>query len=480
MSQSVQHYVNVSVALEGNGAVPATLSRPMLVHEQDSLPDRLQGPFTSPADVLDYGYASGSPPHLFAQAIAAQQPRVSEFMIGRRATADASLGDALDAIYAVNPSGWYCTMEETRESSELEDLAVWTEASGNKIALAQSNDASMLSGQGPSYNALFEGTVADGTYVLTFTGFGLASPVTVTATRAAGTPATLALVADAFRTQLTTQAGTDLEDVVELASIGGTSPNVSFRIADGLPAGTVVASGTAVASTADLTVTTTDMDIASVLFRAQYTRTALIYHPTDAQFLDASWASRCMSANLDQRKLDWAFKRLNGIDGTELTDAQVTALRAVNANYFAPAQMGSGSAVQAFTAQGWVSSGEAGEGRRIDTTITLDWAKFRMEEALLNVRLREPNSVVFDNPGIARFGAAVRGVFSTGLAAKHFIEFEVPEGEDLEFTQTPAIFLPTLAQTTTSQRQARTLTFSALAYLAESIEKVNFSLTARR
>lgn len=481
MSASILNHVDVDVSLEGTGPVAASFGTPMLVHEHSVETERLAGPFESVADVIDYGFLAGSPPALFAAAITAQQPRVREFYVGRQAASDANLAATMDAILAVNPGAWYCAMHEDRTADNLLALAAWIEAaSAPKIALLQSNDASILSGEGPSYNALFEGTVADGTYVLTFTGFGLASPVTVTTTRAAGTPATLALVADAFRTQLTTQAGTDLADVVELASIGGASPNVSFRIVDGLPTGTVVASGTAVASTADLTVTVTDADVASRLFDLQYTRSALLYHATDAEFLDAAWASRCLSANLDQRKLVWAYKRPVGYEAAELNNAEVAALRAVNCNYFAPAVMSSGNPVQAFTAQGWVGSGEPGAGRRIDTTITLDWSKSRLEEVFMGILLREPNSIPFDDAGMNRFAAGARGHFATGLAAKHYLEFVVPEGEDREFTRTPALFVPKLSTLTTAQRQSRTFSFTGLAYLAESIEKVTFSLAARQ
>jgi hypothetical protein len=484
VSQSISHYVSVSVALEGNGTVPASFGVPALVVEHALEADRVSSLFTSAADVITAGHASGSPAHEFATMIAAQQPRVAGFRIIRRDSGDADIGECLDEAYAEEPAAWYCTMEETRDATEIEGLAEWTEAIGNKIALAQSNDASLLTGTGPEYSAVVEGTATDGTYILTFTGFGLVSPVAVSTTRAAGTPATNALIGDALRAELVTAAtgpGGSLFGEVVLASIGGTGATITWRMTDGLNSGTVVSSGTAVAGAGDLTVTTTDADIGSALFALQYTRTALMYHPTDAEFLDGAWASRCLSANLDQRKLAWAMKRLNGIEGTNLDNAQIEALRAINVNYFAPAVMSSGDAVQAFTAQGWVSSGEAAAGRRIDTTITLDWARARFEEAFANVLLREPNSIVYDNPGINRFAAAARSVIGTGLAARHFVEFVVPEGEDREFLQTPAIFVPKLSQTTTTQRAARTLTgFSALAYLAESIEKVEFAFTARR
>ncbi len=282
MSQSATIYVNVNVSLEGTGPQPASFTKPMFLMEHSVDSNRLAGPFTNVAALTTYGLSAGSPAHLWAAALLAQQPHPASFYVGRRDAADTDDGDAFDSVLAANTGAFYGVESENRDSTEILALAAAVNgAAYPKLHVAQSNDSSILAGQGPSYNALFEGTVADGTYILTFTGFGLVSPVDVTATRTAGSPATLALVAADMRTALTTALGGSLSAVLAPGSIGGAGANASFRIIDGLATGTVVASGTAVASTADLTVTITDADVASRLFDLQYQRTALIYHPTD-------------------------------------------------------------------------------------------------------------------------------------------------------------------------------------------------------
>lgn len=479
MSQSITHYVNVSVSLEGVGPQPAGFGSPVFVTEHALELARLAGPFTTAADVLDAGHASGSPAHAFALALLAQQPHPRQFYIGRQDSGDASVSSALDAILAVNPGAWYAAAIESRDSADILSLATWTEAQ-RKIALAQSNDASLLSGAGPSFSALFGGTVADGTYILTFTGFGLVSPVAVTVTRTAGTPATIALLAADMRTALTTALGAGLAGVLAPGSIGGSAETVLFAIVDGLASGTVTSSGTAVASTADLTVATVDADVASALFRGQYTRTALAYHPTDTDRLDAAWLSRCLAFDLDQRKGGWAYKRLVGVEGTNLTNAQISALRAVNCNYFAPAVSSAGQPIGALTAQGWVGSGAAGAGRRIDVTTSLDYMHARLEEALVDVLLRATHDVPFDDAGINQFYTAARRVAGRSVAAGHLVPTIVPEGEDQAGTQTPSIIMPRYRDTTTTQRVSRELTFSMLAYLRSSIERVIFNVEIRQ
>lgn len=483
MSQSVTHYVDVSVALEGVGPQPAGFGTPMFMYQHALESARLAGPFTTAQEVLDAGHANGSPPHLFAQALLRQSPRPRSFYIGRADAADADVGASLEAIVAANTGAWYAGFMESRDTTDILDWAAALEALAfPKISLVQSSEASLLSGDGPSYTVTFvtaSPPPGDGDYTLTFTGFGLPSPVDIDVTVTGGSPATDALLAAAFDAALDTAAGTSgsLEDVVDPASISSALGVLSFSILDGLAAGTVTSSTQAGTT---MTVAMVDGDVGSRMFDLQYTRTGLVYHPTDAEMLAESWAARCLSFDLDQRKGIWSYKRLNGIAGTSLTNSQVTALRNVNANYFAPAVMSSGNAVQAFTAQGWFPSGDAAAGRRIDITTTLDWAKARLEEATLGVLLRETHGVPLSDAGINRFATAARGHFSRGVAAGHYLPFQVPEGEDYEGLQTPAIFVPKVADLTASERASRTFTFSAVAYLQNYIEKVQFNVEVRQ
>ena len=481
MSQSITHYVQVSVSLAGTGVQPAGFGPIMFQHEHALESARLAGPFTSAQGVLDAGHASGSAPHVAAQAVFAQQPRVTQLYIGRQDSGDVDAGVAFDAILAANPGAWYGALLDSRDEAEqLAWAAALNAASFPKIGLLQSNAASLLLGEGPAYTNTIGGTEDDGDYDLIFTGFGLVSPVTVTIARTAGSPADNEALAEAQALELATQADTggDLEDILDLDSIDDSvAESVSFKILDGLASGTIT---TSQPSGATQTVVLDDADLGSRMFDLGYLRTALLYHPTDTDRVDAAWMSRCLAFNLDQRKGVWSYKRLNGVEATNLTDAQVTQLRDVNANYFSPAVMSAGNTVQAFTAQGWVSGGSAGAGRRIDVTTSLDWAKARIEEAFANVLLRETHGVPYTDAGINRFAAALRGVFTTGLSASHFVAFQVPEGESDEGLNTPAIIVPRLSETTTTERETRTLTFRAIAYLGSFIEKVVFDVEIRQ
>ncbi len=190
--------------------------------------------------------------------------------------------------------------------------------------------------------------------------------------------------------------------------------------------------------------------------------------------------SRCFGFDLDTRKGGWSYKRLSGVAGTDLTDAQVAALRAVNCNYFAPAVATSGTAIGAFTAQGWVGYGDAGAGRRIDVTTSIDWLKARLEERLFGVLLTETHDVPFTDAGINRFAAAASDVCNLGIAAGHLVKFIVPSDQEFAGQQTPLIIVPKLSETTTTQRTNRELTFQLVVYLRSSIERVVLNVTVRQ
>lgn len=474
MPVPITYYVNVSVTLQGAGTAAAKFGTPLFLNDHSSVDSAvLLGPYSSLSDVTDAGFSTSSPFYNWASAVTSQNPRPQSFYSGLLAAGDVTA--SLDAIEAFDPASWYMINMESRASADILDLAAWTE-SRRKLAMAQSNDPSLLDPTtGMSFSAQFGGTPTDGDYDLIFTGFGLGSPVTVTVTRAAGTPATNDDLAAAMETALDTAEAGPLNGVLVTGSPSATTDTVVFDTVDGL-IGTVT---TAAPGAGTLTATVTDADIGSQLFANQYTRTALVYNSSDTVYLDGAWTSRCLGFDLDVKKGVWAYKQLNGVSGSTLTNAQAQALRNVNANYFAAAQATSGLNTPVFTAQGWVPFGTAGAGRRIDVMSTLDLTHARFEEDLINVLLRETHGVPYDDAGINRFVAAIKDRFSRLVAAGHYTNFIVPEGQPDAGTLTPSVTAPLLSETTTSERASRTLTIQGLAYLRSGIERVVFSVEVR-
>lgn len=477
MSAPIQLYVDVNATLTPSGAPQAGFGTPAFINANAIGSTILQGPYASLAEVVSGGHAAGTAFHDFSVALLQQNPR-PDFWYSIK---DVGTGPAiaLAAAVAEDPGAFYGIAMESRDSADILATAAIVETL-SKIAIFQSNDASLLAGVGPTYNALFGGTPTDGTYILTFTGFGLGAPVLVTTTRAAGTPATNDDLAADFQTQLTTALGGTLATVLAPGSIGGTGANAEFRLLDGLATGTIVASGTAVAGAGDLTVTALDGDIGSALFSLQYTRTALVYHATDSEMLAERWLAMCLGFDLDTQQISWSYKQLVGIAGSNLTAAQITELRDVNVNYFSTAISSAGELTVAFTSQGVMPSGAAGLGRLINVTTSLDWLVARKEEAGIGVFLSEPAAVFLDDPGINRFKTASSGVNTKGLNADHLIKKQVPAGQDYAGRETPLIDAPLESEIETADREAGILRLTEVVYLKPTAQKVVIDVQVRR
>lgn len=475
MSQSVTIYVGVNVTLEGEATPTAGFGTPMRVFETAiGSPARLLGPYFSAEEVIDTGFAITDDVYLFAQAIFGQPEAVDKFYIGRADAADADMAATLAAIDAASAGEFYLTTIASRADQDILDLAAWQEGRGFGISIAQTSSQALLDGTGPIHTATVAGTATDGDYELEFDEDSLGAPVPITVTRAVGVPATNADLATALAAAIVAEIGVggDLEGIITGAEAVGTT--VVYTLARGLTGFSVTESAPAPGTLVDAV---TDADVAGQMFAAQYTRTALLYHATDAHPLDGAWASNCLAFDLDVQKGIWAYKRVSGIASDNLSNAQVAAIRSVNANYFSPATMTSGLVTQAFTAQGWMPFGAAGAGRRIDVMTTVDWSRARFEEAFMSMLLAAPRGIRYDDTGIARADTTARGVLGNGVKAEHFLaNFKVPVGEPFAGVVTPTtVNVPRVAGLTSTIRQSRTLTFGAVAYIAQSIEKVVFN-----
>ena len=474
MGVPATYYANVEVSLSGGSAPQAGFGTCLFLNDHsgvDSAP--ILGPYSSADEAEDDGHLSGSPFHNFMVARDQQSPRVASVYSG---LLDGDISDSLDAIENENPSAGYGVAIDSRVSADILELAAWIEAR-KKIAIVQSNDESITAGTGMSWQAVFGGTPADGTYRLTFTGFGLGSPVNVDVVRAGGNPASNALLGDALRTELTTAAGGSLSGELVTASIGGTGATVTFRTADGLT-GTVTV--TDPESPDGLAVTLVDADIASQLFLLQYTRTALFYHPTDAEMLDARVLARGLGYNLDAQQGAWSWRGLGGISGAPIGGTEATAIRAVNANYFATATTNGGNDTTAFTYPGRFPSGATALGRRIQVTTTIDWTAARLQEEFLNMFLKSSHGITFDKDGIAKADAATRNVLNVrGIAAKHFTPAVIPVGSDYAGEVTPFVKWPKPSELSAAVRASGLLTSTAaIVNIMPTMERIEFSITA--
>lgn len=470
MSIPITTFVNVAVSLTPSGVNSAGFGTPAFLNDHSAVSsNRLLGPYTRDTDILAAGFASTSTFYLWAQKVLGQgSPSPASVYSVLRGSSE-TVTDAYAAVILSDPGAFYALAMESRTDADILELAAVTEVQ-RKISFAQSDAASLLNdATGITSELTFAGTIVDGSYEVTFTGFGLVTPVVVAVSRASAEDEdALAVLLDAAL-----DAEGDLTAV--LASVDSSGPTVSVAITDGL-IGTIT---TAAPGTGELNSVITDGDIGSQLFALQYTRTALAHHTSDAEYLDGAWMGKCLGFNLDVEKGVWAHKQLTGISGnSSLNSSQIAVLRNANVNVFAPAVTSAGVTTPAFTSQGWMPSGSAGAGRRIDVTTTLDWLHARLEEAGINTLLRETNGIPQDSKGIHRFTAAYEGVGETGVSANHLSERSVEAGLQYEGEATPLIIAPRASSLDAAAREGRTLAHTGIMYLQSFTEAVGVSISA--
>lgn len=479
---SFDRYISVFVGAPALTVPTASFGYGLLFHESSvGGSGRIHGPFSSAQSVLDYGYASGSPPHLYAQAYFAQVPRGPGFYVARVDSGDANLAAAQAALLAEDGTkGYIVDLEPNlRNADDILTTANWIEGlTYPKIGLFQNNAASMISGEGPEWEIEVGGTATDGDYDVIFTGFGFSSPQTVTVTRST-TPATNADLAAAIDAELVVQNGGsgDIEGILDF--IDSAAETVTIKIVDGLPSGTVTVSAPAPGT---LTATLTDADIATQFFVAQFGRSGLVYHSVNTEMLTAAWVGSGTRYNLDARNGYWGMLRLAGsFTANNLSENQVTALRAMNVNYFAPAALSQGQPVLPFTAQGFMAAGTANNGTRISSVISDDFMQARLQEALTNTMfaVAKEGGALYDQAGIDLYRATIGKKLGDFVAAQHLVERVVPVGETYEGESTPKIFAPRFSELSNSEINSGEVIMSAIAYRARFIEKVTFRLLQR-
>jgi hypothetical protein len=470
---SITHHANIVVSPEAAAQTAASFGTMMLLHEHAVGAERVAGPFTSAADVVTAGHASGSVPHLWIQRALAQQPlRSKQFYIGRLDSGDADLIEGYEAIEAEDPAVGYGLTLSSRSETDILDFRTLL-STRKRIGIAQSNAASLLVNNGMYWTASFGGTPTDGTYRLIFTGFGLVSPVNVDVVRST-TPATNAALATELGVQLTTAAGGSLSGELVTASVDVDGTDVTFRTANGL-VGTVTV--TDPESPDGLSVTLDDADLGSQLFIEEDDRCALLYYHDDAVYADAAFMARVlMQYDQDTRKGKSAYHKGTGLTPSQLTEAQATALRAVNCSYLAPVAMSSGVQSDAFFYRG-----RFGSGRRIDVTITYDVLQSRLEEGWISLQLASEFGLDFDGAGLNAVDAMLTRVLGNMVRARHFTPTIIPDDEEDGGRLTPFIDLPTPDQISAANRTDGLLPLGrGVAYTTQKLERLEFNLFAKQ
>jgi hypothetical protein len=461
MGVSISSFVNVNVVLAGAAADRFSFGKTCGVFTHSVAgATRFMGPYASVADGEAAGFTAAAVPkvHAWLSAVFGQEVAVDEVYIGRIVGGDANLTATLDAVAAVaGEDGFYLLNIESRAEADILLAAAWAESHG-KVFIAQTSDT--LGAQVSTVT--FAGvTNTAGDYKIRVQRGDVDKTFTYTS---AGSQ-TSAQIATAMISAWNLDA--EVKDIA-VAATGGSGvvqltfaePGTNWTVTAPAPAGGTATPATSPAATGDT---------GSQLELAGYNRTALLWHYADDHtegvappdgYADGAWTSRCGGMNLDSPGGvgNWTYKTLAGITADSISNSDAADFFEVNTNLFHQVKG------LRFTSKGTMASG-----RHIDVTISLDWLKVRVEEAILSLFVGEPRKVPFTSAGINRIEAAIQSVLERGVTYGH-----------LSGDHPRLVSAPKLSEVSSQDKVNRTLTFTVSCTLAGAIESVTIEITVEQ
>lgn len=343
--------------------------------------------YTDHLALLDDGFTVTNWAYLAARTLMSQRPRPARFAVGARDTQVAQTqlfvlpANPDDSVtYTVTINGHPCTTAALDGTSTTAELQTALIAAINGVALVADRVTASVSGADVLVTSDFPGVP-----------FTFSIDTTTTADITAG-----AAVASVGIPEALAEINDFQPDWYGLLIEERSRPHIETAAAE---IEAQVKIFIAQSNDAEILATpysdvNTTTDVASVLRGAGYTRTALIYDPSDAAMLDAAWMGRCLPEI--PGSITWAHKRLIGVTATRLTATQQTNLESKNANNYRPM---AGSSIT------WPAT--MASGQYIDITHGLDKLKSRMQELVASL-LITVKKVPFTDLGMTQIAARIR------------------------------------------------------------------------
>lgn len=195
-------------------------------------------------------------------------------------------------------------------------------------------------------------------------------------------------------------------------------------------------------------VTNSTTDIASDLAAGTYARTSLFFHKCPGEYMGAAVMGKIFP--YDPGSYTAAFKSLAGVTVDDLKTAEIGYIEAKKANYYVTV---AGSNRTFF--------GKSASGEYIDVTIFVDWLRARLQERIYSLLINSAK-VPFTDLGIALVVAEVRaqlqeGINVGGLAADPAPVVTFPLAADVSALNKNNRFLPDINFTATLAGAIHTL-----------------------
>lgn len=372
-------------------------------------------------DLASDGFNSKHPIYKCAQALLAQNPKISQFKVGKLTELDKQTMKIVPIAH--NSKAYLITIG-------AEDFTFTSDGSGT-VAEICTGLTTAINASSQAFTATdsttYVSVAADNAEeMFVYSGYDSDD---LRLTDITGTNSVLAADLDAIELAdpqwycllLANQPEADIE-----AAAAWVETKIKLMLADSADYGCIDGSSTT--------------DLAHDLEASGYARTALMYHLNSGEFAGAAWAGKLLP--LDPGSETWAFKSLAGITVNALNATEIANLDAKTCNHYTEL------AGVSITRKGYSASGEF-----IDITRFIDWLRARIQERVYSLFVNSVK-IPYTDLGVALVKAEVlaqlrEGVNIGGLSADPAPTVSAPRVSEVSSLDKAARLLPDVTFTAT-------------------------------
>ncbi|MCP4967437.1 MAG: DUF3383 domain-containing protein [bacterium] len=312
--------ITTSITLDTVRTARAGFGIPLILVAQGEAPAGFTNPTTYvgndiPGDMVNDGWTTSDRAHVMATAMVTQEPRPRSVVVYERATPTAGVWQ-VDVDAAADDGDYTITI----------DGVDFTHAASSETA-TEIKDALVLLIPGASGLDITAATVDTDSLSLTADNAGQTFTITVTN---ANSNLTLSVTTPSVGADSDLVALQDIDDswycILETTRLDYNIKTIATY------AETRTKIFIAQSSDADVLTSATD-DVLSILQDLQRLRTGFVYHDSDAEARDTSWAGKMLPQ--DPGSATWAWQVVSGVPVPDpaLTSAQIANIKAKNGNW---------------------------------------------------------------------------------------------------------------------------------------------------
>lgn len=379
------------------------------------------------------GFSSSDPIYLAAQALLAQNPKVSEFKVGKLSTSTTQTVEFTPIAinnyeYTLTIGGeeFSYTSDGTATVAEI-TAGLVSDINGGSVAVTATDNTTKFTVAADVANTFFVYKDYD------HANLRLTDVSTAQASMSTDLDSIVVQDDDWYCLLLASQRESDIE-----AAAAWVETKKKIMLCNSADYGIISSSST---------------DVASDLQTSGYARTALIFQANLGEHSGAAWAGQCLP--LDPGSETWAYKTLSGISVNTLTATERGFIEDKSANHYTTV------AGVNVTRYGVTSAGEY-----IDVTRFVDWLQARIQEEVFSALVNN-KKLPYTNAGVSVVKGQILGVLRRGIRVGGL-------AEDPE----PQVFAPDVADVSSVDKANRLLPdVSFTATLAGAIHTLQISGT---